>query len=750
MKKQSTIHVLLILLVTATLGDAFGQTPARQLYPTDTDIRGAVEMPLNVTDHVPVIEAKINGKGPYRFELDTGFGGMVEVNESLAKQLNLRAIGEAQSGDPSGRNPVTVRLLHVESVDVGTAHFGGVVVSERKRHLSSDFDGIIGLNLFSSLTVRLDYVNNKFGLSDGNLPPNGCLSYTTEHGVPSVEIEVNGLKTKVDIDSGSPAEVSLPLSMAKTLPLKAAPVVVGRGRTADGEFEVFSSELKGEVNVGGLILKDPRLDFISVFPIGNLGFGFLKNLIVTFDPANKRVRFERNATAPVGPTSATADLSALSKTVGGKRVLAYFAAFNTGDEEKLKAFFLENISPEALKERPVEPRLAFHRQVRGDFKTVEIKKIVSVSDSEIEVLAQSVRGAWISYSFLLDAATAKFKGFGIEQNDAPPDEQKPAVTYPRPTTRSELLATTEKLFTDLSKADMFSGVVMIAKDGKPILEKAYGNANAEKKIANAIDTKFNLGSINKSFTRIAIGQLVKAGKLSFDDKLIKILPDYPNRDAAAKITIGNLINMTSGIGDFFNDKFMAADKSKIRTLKDYLPLFGSEQPEFEPGTKNRYSNGGYLVLGLVIEKLTGQSYYDYVRENIFKPAGMANTDSFAMIELATNTAFGYENAPSGRRRNDKSLPGRGSSAGGGYSTAADLLKFANALKSKTLEIPDDDGSFPIAFNGLGIAGGSEGVNALFITNGQTGYTIVVLSNYDPPSAERPGMQIRDWLKQIKE
>ncbi len=739
-----------MLLITLTLGDAFGQTPARQTYPEDTDMRGAVEMPLNVIDHVPVIEAKINGKGPYRFQLDTGFGGMVEVNESLAKQLNLPAKGEAQSGDPSGRNPMTVRLLRADSVDVGTAHFGGVVVSESKRHLVSGFDGIIGLNLFYSLTVHLDYVNNKFRLSDGNLTPDGSLSYTIENGVPSVEIAVNGTKTKVDIDSGSPAEVSLPLSMAKTLPLKAPPVVVGRGRTADGEFEVYGSELKGDVTVGGLILKDPRLDFVSVFPSGNLGFRFLKNLIVTFDPANKRVRFERSVAMAAGSAVSSPDLSALSKTTGGKRVIDYFAAFNSGDEEKLAAFFRENISTESLKERPVERRIAFHRQVRGDFPTLTIQRIVSATDKEITVLAKSPAGDWAEFSFEFEPQASKISGFGIDQVSAPTDAAKHGPLIPAPTTRAELVTATDRLLGELAGSDAFSGVVMIANGEKPLYSKALGYADAERKASNNSETRFNLGSINKVFTRIAIGQLVKAGKLSFDDKLIKILPDYPNRAAAEKITIGQLITMKSGIGDFFNEKFMAADRSKIRTLRDYLPFFADEPLLFEPGTSNSYSNGGYLVLGLIIEKLTGRSYYDYVRDNIFKPTGMANTDSYERNDLPANTAFGYQRGAGGRVRNTDSLPGRGSSAGGGYSNAADLLRLANALRSKKLEIPDDEGRFPVTFNGLGVAGGSEGVNALFITNGLSGYTVIVLSNYDPPSAEKPGSQIRDWIKQIRD
>lgn len=443
------------------------------------------------------------------------------------------------------------------------------------------------------------------------------------------------------------------------------------------------------------------------------------------------------------------DLASLEKNGSGKRALTYFAALNSGDDAKLTAFFNDNLDSEALKRRPAAPRVEFHKQVHSDFKQLAVKRVVAVNEREINVLAQSSSGEWASVTFEIEGAEGKFAGVRVER--AQPPDDKPVPTAIAPATRSELISGTDRLFGDLAKSDAFSGVVMIAKGDEPILTKAYGLSEIEKKAPNNPDTKFNLGSINKIFTRIAIGQLVSQGKLSFDDKLIKILPDYPNKDAAAKITIGNLVNMTSGIGDFFNEKFENADKKKIRSLKDYLPLFGSDPLEFEPGTKNRYSNGGYLVLGLVIEKLTGKTYYDYVREAIFKPAGMTNTDSYMIDSLPVNTAIGYlSDSGKGRTKNEPSQPARGSSAGGGYSTAADLLKFAAALRSKKLEIPDDKGGFPAEFKGTGIAGGSPGVNALFIANGQTGYTIIVLSNYDPPSAERPGMQVRDWVKNIKE
>ena len=444
------------------------------------------------------------------------------------------------------------------------------------------------------------------------------------------------------------------------------------------------------------------------------------------------------------------EINSLSKTQSGQRVLGYFAAFNSGDEQKLKEFFLENLTADALKQRPAEPRIEFHRQIRSDFQSFEIKKIVSVSDSEIKLLVQGKTGGWAAYSFAFDKnAPFKMLGWQIEQTDAPEMTDKPKVSAP--TTKTEFLLAVEKYLNEQVAVDKFSGVVLIAKDDKPIFSKAYGFADNLKKTPNNQETKFNLGSINKIFTRIAIGQLVKQGKISFNDKLGKYLPDYPDKDAREKITIRHLVTMKSGVGDFFGEKFMAMPKDKLRKNGDFIPLFSDIPLAFEPGTSEQYSNGGYILLGAIIEKVTGMSYYDYVRENIFKPAGMTNTDSFETDKAPANTANGYtrRNPKSELLNNVNSRPFRGSAAGGGYSTADDLLKFSFALKSGKLSVSDDDGN-PRKEAGLGIAGGSDGINALLMINGQTGYTIIVLSNYDPPTAEKAGTQIRDWAKQIKE
>lgn len=222
---------------------------------------------------------------------------------------------------------------------------------------------------------------------------------------------------------------------------------------------------------------------------------------------------------------------------------------------------------------------------------------------------------------------------------------------------------------EITARDEFSGVVLLAKDGSPVFQHAYGLASKEYGVPNDLGTKFNIGSIDKVFTKIAIGQLLEEGKIaSVGDKLEKYLPDYANREVAGKVTLRQILNMQSGIGDFFGPTFARSAKDQFRTTADFIPLFDHQPLAFEPGTKRQYSNGGYIVLGAVIEKVTGRSYYDHVRERIFKPLGMQSTDFYEADIPTANLATGYsrdDRDPGAPRRNNiYTRPARGSSAGG--------------------------------------------------------------------------------------
>lgn len=278
----------------------------------------------------------------------------------------------------------------------------------------------------------------------------------------------------------------------------------------------------------------------------------------------------------------------------------------------------------------------------------------------------------------------------------------------------------------LAAAQNFSGVVLIARNGTAVVEKPYGMADREARRANNIETAFNVGSINKFFTQIAVRQL----NLNGDSTLGHYWPDYPNA-AVRRVTIRQLLEHRSGIGGNIFGAPAGGNRSDIRKLTDFLPLFVNEPMLFEPGSQQRYSNAGYLVLGLLVERISGKSYYDYVRSAIYEPAGMARTAHFAVDSLPENTAIGYT---SGERRNSDLLPGRGSSAGGGYSTARDLLRLLNALRKG--KIPGGPSV------GFAIAGGAPGLNAVVETDLPGGYDVIVLANLDPPSAERMGREIR--------
>jgi CubicO group peptidase (beta-lactamase class C family) len=309
---------------------------------------------------------------------------------------------------------------------------------------------------------------------------------------------------------------------------------------------------------------------------------------------------------------------------------------------------------------------------------------------------------------------------------------------------------------ELDAEEKFSGVVLIAKEGEAILERAYGLANRDYEVSNQLDTKFNLGSMNKMFTGVSVLQLVEQGKISVDDTVIQHLPEYPNQEVAENVTIHQLLTHTSGIGgEVLTQEWRESSKDQYKRLKDYLPLFVDKPMQFEPGTQNSYSNAGFIVLGLIIEAVTGSTYHDYVMENIYQTCGMLDTDSFEADRVVPNIAVGY----AGNIRNYRELasniyllPYKGDSAGGGYSTAGDLLKFSNCLINHQLlnpastelllggkadsPIPGYDGSYGYGFmDGLynnhrivGHGGSLPGVCSNLSMYIDLGYTAIVLSN----------------------
>jgi D-alanyl-D-alanine carboxypeptidase len=313
-------------------------------------------------------------------------------------------------------------------------------------------------------------------------------------------------------------------------------------------------------------------------------------------------------------------------------------------------------------------------------------------------------------------------------------------------------------------ADAFSGALLVAKDGHALFSHAYGLADRERRISNTLQTRFRIGSMNKMFTAVAILQLVEAGKIELTAPLGKYLRDYPNRDVAREVTIHHLLTHTGGTGDIFGPDY-EAHREELRTLADYVELYGQRGLEFEPGSRWAYSNYGMVLLGVVIERVTGQSYYDYVQAHIYAPAEMTATGSLPEDQVVSDRSIGYTKPPGTSRwvANTDTLPYRGTSAGGGYSTVNDLARFAHALLSHKLLRPDSTAllitgkvaAFPgekYAYgfedrrdadgNGsLGHGGGAPGMNGDLRIYLKSGYVVAVLANIDPPAAQR----VSEWV-----
>lgn len=440
----------------------------------------------------------------------------------------------------------------------------------------------------------------------------------------------------------------------------------------------------------------------------------------------------------------------------GERIGELIDTINSNDEGKVRAFIETRFTPSFREFAPMEQHLQIFRQVydqsRGfEFYGVRKYEAETPADEFVVIVRNRLTRGWEALVTHVETKPPH-RIAGLQFHPARPPSDLPA---PKILSDPEIVEELRTLMDRLAQADAFSGAVLLAKDGKVLFKQAYGLASKRFNVPNKIDTKFNLGSMNKMFTGVAILQLVQRGKLSLDDPLSKFLStEWLPREITDKVKIKHLLTHTSGLGSYFSDKFMESSRALYRELDDYKPLIAESTLAFEPGTDWQYSNSGMFLLGVVIEKVSGQSYFDYVRDNIYKPAGMINTDCYDMDKPVVNLAIGYSREPTkdGPQWTNNLFQHviRGGPAGGGFSTVEDLLRFDIALRSHRLHSPkytemvwtgkpelnSPDYGFGFAVQGtsddriVGHGGGFPGINSNLDMFLDSGYTAVVMSNYD--------------------
>jgi D-alanyl-D-alanine carboxypeptidase len=241
----------------------------------------------------------------------------------------------------------------------------------------------------------------------------------------------------------------------------------------------------------------------------------------------------------------------------------------------------------------------------------------------------------------------------------------------------------------LVRTNDFSGCVTVADGGKTVFDECRGLAERNFGVPIDHQTKFRVASVGKMFTAVAIGQLVEAGKLSWDSTLAQLVPEYPDQATAKKITVWELLHHTSGLGDFFVPAFFE-HREKYVNPADYLDLIARQPMVSEPGKQLNYSNAGYVLLGRIIENVSHEGYFDYIQRHVFAPAGMRSSGFNTVDEVTPKLAVGYfHESPFSTKwkANWMKIPFKGSPAGDSYSTSADLVRFAEALRGGKLLKP---------------------------------------------------------------
>lgn len=448
---------------------------------------------------------------------------------------------------------------------------------------------------------------------------------------------------------------------------------------------------------------------------------------------------------------------------------AFVAAMNAPGAEALAAFAREHLESRLAAADAIPKIVAAlerHRAVMGAIDRHSVQ-VVSGGRALFVFARGATAGTWSNFQFRILADDGhRLQLVFVAQAIEP--MARPSTPIDDPATHRWLHEFVDRL----EAQQPFSGVVRIEKEGRELLTLTRGVAVAERNESVAPSTRFGMASGSKLFTAVAVLQLVDAGKLSLDSRLGDLLPNFPNRDWAAGVTVRRLLTHTAGAGNYWDDEY-ERHWNEITELGQMLPHVLRHVGE-TPAGEFSYSNSGYLLLGLVVEAVSGRSFYDYVAERIFAPAGMRATGYPSRADAPPGLAVPYlpeYEAGAVKRGSFRPvmLGARGTSAGGAATTAADLAAFARALADGTLLRPETfremvrpqvaEGDAEGAFWGLGPSvrteggivswghgGTARGTQFDFKVYPEKGIVAIVMSNYDTIAAVEIAKAIDDIVR----
>ena len=466
------------------------------------------------------------------------------------------------------------------------------------------------------------------------------------------------------------------------------------------------------------------------------------------------------AATPAFTQKTAATLTKESATPAQDAQRAVIAAINGGDAQRallVKSRFSSKAFPN---ESAANDQRKWFDKLARDSGGLTLVSAAPQGDRMVEAIVHTKRGDRFGKLVLFTSSKEPGKISDLFLLPARDPARLKAEAWPTGTLTPALIAAEiEKRAARLAAEGNFSGVVLVAKNDRVIVRRAYGFADEEWRVANRPDTRFHLGSVGKMFTAAAILKLADQGKLSLDDTLAKWVPEYPQPEAA-RVTLRQLLSHSSGIGDM-----------DVREIKQ--PMTGAavaadmtEPLASKPGERFAYSNAGYVLLQAVVERATGKPFGEALRGLVFEPVGMKHSGTWPVTAIVPNRATGYlhpEDDPLGlgpRFSNEQFLGYSANGSGGEYSTADDMAAFLKAIASGSLLGPqatkemltprmDFAGAPRPSKYGYGVdltacgghlvfghegGGANSGVSSLAYRTLDRGWTIVVLSNYDPPAA----------------